>query len=598
MLNIPETVKMLFQTDGIRKNFRVHFPNGELADLTNADIAQESVEFTESLCSQDVLKFGLTEARVIEFETVGVANMYGMIIECGIEIDLSSLSAAEISVIAAGSWDGTYVAAGDSDLGYAFFQVPYGTFRVESCPRDHQTMAHRKVKAYGIIGQLVAISPMEEFKLSLKLPDNPTYNTTLKKALYANIGYYSPGALAEAGYTKEVIKAFSVFNYTANYTLTVKDLDLNTQYEIIVRVRYGTMTLDDWYTPQTEGAMSISTVDALMELDFSGYDIEGFDDALKELDRRFTILSGSTFSKISEVIIDSQFPMNFQVSRIVDGYGARSPKMPVLESIPCFYPYRGVHSKSSTTHFDWVFQLLSKIQIYQANTEIYSFDFETSARTVTFSKFVDSNTDIKIQFSPTYNQKNVYTSNGVFSYTGCYGDFNDFFDAYLELNAEFGKVARSGEFLRIRLNNDDAIPVPASQYSSFWWDEYDVLPIGTIKYNLEGNECFYQFGQGLSIYDMTDNKALKEAVDETETNIEDFLDSCFIPHLSPITFTPIDLTMIGLPYIEAGDYLAVTAEDGVTAYSFNMRQEISGVQVLEAHVESASGDIIESGEST
>ena len=76
------------------------------------------------------------------------------------------------------------------------------------------------------------------------------------------------------------------------------------------------------------------------------------------------------------------------------------------------------------------------------------------------------------------------------------------------------------------------------------------------------------------------------------------LDAYFIPHLGPIAFTPIDLTMKGLPYIEAGDYLAAAAEDGETAYSFAMRQEISGVQILESQIESSSGDIIESEAST
>ena len=77
MLNIPDSVKAPYKQDGVRKNFRAHFPGGELPDITNDNIVQESVKFTESICSQDVFKFGLTEASVIEFETVGVANMYG-----------------------------------------------------------------------------------------------------------------------------------------------------------------------------------------------------------------------------------------------------------------------------------------------------------------------------------------------------------------------------------------------------------------------------------------------------------------------------------------------------------------------------------------
>ena len=142
MLNIPDSVKALFKQDGVRKNFRAHFPNGELSDLTNENVMQESVKFTESVCSQDVFKFGLTEASVIEFETVGGGNMYGMTIDCSCEIDCSSLSAADKAAIAAGTWDGTW--DGENEV----FSVPYGTFRVESCPRDHQAMAHRKVTAY------------------------------------------------------------------------------------------------------------------------------------------------------------------------------------------------------------------------------------------------------------------------------------------------------------------------------------------------------------------------------------------------------------------------------------------------------------------
>ena len=142
MLNIPSSVKTLFQTDGIHKNFRVHFPNGEFGDITNDNVVQESVKFTESLCSQSTFKFGLAEASVLEFETVGIGNMYGMMIEASIEIDCSSLSAADKAAIAAGTWDGTW----SDDV----FGIPLGTFRVNSCPRDHQSMAHRQVTAYTI----------------------------------------------------------------------------------------------------------------------------------------------------------------------------------------------------------------------------------------------------------------------------------------------------------------------------------------------------------------------------------------------------------------------------------------------------------------
>lgn len=93
MLNIPEEIKDLFKKGNIRKNFRVSFIDTSLPDLTNSDIVQESVSFTESLCSKDELKFGLCEASAIKFKTINVSNIKGKEIRCGIDVDCSSLVA-------------------------------------------------------------------------------------------------------------------------------------------------------------------------------------------------------------------------------------------------------------------------------------------------------------------------------------------------------------------------------------------------------------------------------------------------------------------------------------------------------------------------
>lgn len=90
MLNIPEEVKALFKTSDVRKNIRISFPNGEREDITNENLIAESVSFTESVCSQESLTFGLCESSVLEFETAGVENIKGMEIEAFIEIDVTS----------------------------------------------------------------------------------------------------------------------------------------------------------------------------------------------------------------------------------------------------------------------------------------------------------------------------------------------------------------------------------------------------------------------------------------------------------------------------------------------------------------------------
>lgn len=91
MLNIPEEVKKLFKTSNVKKNIRISFPNGERADITNENLIAESLSYTESVCSQESLKFGLCESSVLEFETAGIGNIKGMEITADIEINTSGV---------------------------------------------------------------------------------------------------------------------------------------------------------------------------------------------------------------------------------------------------------------------------------------------------------------------------------------------------------------------------------------------------------------------------------------------------------------------------------------------------------------------------
>ena len=95
MLNVPQEVKDLLHLDTCQKNIRIHFPNGERQDICNDLIVKDSVKFTESLCSQDTLKFGLAESPVFECETVGVGNIKGAKIEVFCEVFCDSTVTGE-----------------------------------------------------------------------------------------------------------------------------------------------------------------------------------------------------------------------------------------------------------------------------------------------------------------------------------------------------------------------------------------------------------------------------------------------------------------------------------------------------------------------
>lgn len=133
MISIPSEIKELLNSDSIRKNFRVHFNDGSLEDLTNKDIVSESVSFTESICSQDIFKLGLCESPTIEFECVNVPNVKGKEILCTIEIYCSS----EIEG-----------AVYRDDLDAYVYPINIGVFFIDSCKKQAD-LKHRLVSGYG-----------------------------------------------------------------------------------------------------------------------------------------------------------------------------------------------------------------------------------------------------------------------------------------------------------------------------------------------------------------------------------------------------------------------------------------------------------------
>ena len=88
MFDIPEVIQKLFERDNIRKNFRVHFLDLEIPDLTNVDIESESVKFTESISSSNTIQIGSIEGSSLEFICHTPYDIKYAMIEAGIEIDI------------------------------------------------------------------------------------------------------------------------------------------------------------------------------------------------------------------------------------------------------------------------------------------------------------------------------------------------------------------------------------------------------------------------------------------------------------------------------------------------------------------------------
>ena len=620
MLNIPDSVKALFKQDGVRKNFRAHFPNGELPDITNDNIVKESVNFTESICSQDVFKFGLSEASVIEIETVGVGNMYGMAMECGIEIDCSSLSAADIADIEAGTWDGEFVPLADSDLGFPFFRVPYGVFTVDSCPRNHEALAHRKVTAYS--------ASYSDASYNLPwFPDN-MFSQKLDIDPSAFIAQITRIGLTEVSTSNRPDSAYnsSLFDQNgAAYSLT-------TVYLASVRNVSPTNSISepsfvetdlDWDTKAWRNFGN----DIADQLTALGYDLtynakkqKVFFDNREAVENAVPVLFGPTVAVIGysqafhrplywqHIEKNKLYPVltRYRPNRTPQGAFRSFDSYPWINGSPSGQSVMYLHTLKNNPTIRLLNSNSETVETITPGLEMPELRSDASVKyyqynTLLFPRIaIDSNGVSRVESSRYYNGSQYKTVNkDVFSFVDAL-DKIKITNAIAELNALFGRVNRKGEAEFIRLDNSSPHTIPPGEYMSLWWDEFEVEPIGTVRYGYEAEEeqviVDYNFGDGASLYDMSDNEAFRLASGADQASVVLALDTDFVPHLAPINFVPIDFEMKGLPYLEAGDALAITAQDGTVVNSYALRIEISGVQALQMKIESQSGLIIDSGE--
>lgn len=624
MLNIPDAVKALYQTDNTRKNFRVRFPDGERADICNSEIVQESVRFTESLCSRSVFRFGLCEASSLEFETVGVGNYYGSMIRCFLEIDTSSLTAAQLAEIAAGNWDGELVPEAESDIGYGFFRIPLGLFRVESCPRNHEALAHRRFTAYTVdFGHRSSTQPgLPKTAPFARLTADPGCwlaqvtgegLTTLENAA---AGERSTGMLYDAAGNPAQLRFFADNGTTRRYPLGLpRPNDMAAFYHI-----EGLAFDRDAYS-----AVGQEIAEALTAAYGTSYcyDSEGnqiYPDMLSALLDVYPYLfapaliavplwwSGSAWSIFSNPVWS--YPLE---------NGKRYPLLrhqgfwgdPWGDIVPMGRPTGYALDKIEYSAMYFSGDAVRKITLYSVSgaRALWTYSLEGQFPTVTPPTAVESSRlttpsgyevviDNTGEGTPSSQNRGTNVILPRWSYVGA-ADQSALVSGWLELQAAFGKVERDGRLSVKRLDADSPVGILPVNIREAWWDEIDVEPIGTVRFNFRGDEeeqtVEYQFGRGGSVYDMTDNAALKCIDFAAADEVIALLDAHFIPRLGAVTFTPLELRARGLPWIEDGDALAVTAGDGTTVYSYALRRELSGVQILADDITSEGGNLREDG---
>lgn len=602
MLNVPEEVKALFKRDDVYKNFRVHFPNGETADFDNSSIVSESVKFTESLCSQQSFRFGLTEASQISFTAVNIPNIRGVTIECALDIDVSSLGMTWINAnLSPDGFDFLSLACylNDSEDG-GFYRIPYGRFIVDTCPRNHESMWKREVTAYTERIEDSFSNPFQIASMNAFYPGANTYTQNVKPLVMSALYYQNPDALLSKGYTKESITISSI-EQSVIIPLTLKTTG-GASKTINFSIYFSSTKMWDAGSYQYDGT-SLYGVTKTGTEEYPDV-LQGAIEALESIGIN---ASASGFDSLRSIV---EFALPTRGHFVREKFTVNSQ----IEYADIEIPQNSTLMYPSTKEAESM-SLCEMHRVEISNETDLEYIYSVYFPSVLFDKYVDSNSSgvveqFMLSFDSTLETKRKYGSHVV----ECYSFANAFsvpeiVRGYLELQCKFGSPARVGGMEITLLDNSNPIELLPDNYSELWYDETTISPIGFVELNFKdetGNdqEITVQIGSGSSIYDLRDNEVLAnmaftiskseaEAGITIQSKLIAFLNSIFTPNIPDLTFVPIELSKKGLPYLEAGDAIEIETEDGQIVPSFILRQTITGIQFLSADVESSNGEAME-----
>lgn len=610
-------VKPLFDKN-VSRNFRVVFPDGERADLTNADIVQESVVLTESVCSESVFTFGCCERSMIEFETIGVGNIRGVRIRCYLEIDLSTLTAAEMSAlqyrVSAGVEDGTVVDLASSDLGWPYYRIPYGAFWVDSCPRDHAQREKRKVTAYTADPSLVppvekvrlaTFRPLKQEKFATLLPFLAGVSVGSQIRLLADDSSYGFNIVDSWGFQKDIGYTWAnIQARAASASATFSSTADGHTYTVAVSGTYALMDCSE--------QKSLSQT-AVMASVLAALELTGIDPG-EAWSWYSGLFSGSGAPPEPAVAAHIRLPRTWLQPHIGydqdDQYGPEdhSPIYWIPEAGTVYYMQDIGYPADKVNGFVrlmWDLTCTYSVDgaVQDVRTFLPSANLSAAIAAFKYSRAQEWVTTGTISNMGTHGAQIAATDsveiNGVkqVAFSDSY-DPLACFSGELEIYAHQARVSRAGLPELVRLDNRNPSAVGLSSIESIFWDDGVIDSIGRVEYN-----ALWQY-QGIapkvaetgtggrSYYTMPDNEHLN--LYNTNWDSTSPVVNYFIPYLERAEFTPYEAVIHDMPWIQPGDCLALATPDPdvPSLTSFVLTQKISGVQLLTHQISASGGDVI------
>lgn len=598
MISVPSLIRDYLREDSHKKNIRIHFPNYERTDICNDQIVINTVQFTESLCSQNKLKFGLCEAPMFECEVVGVGNITGAIIEVSCEIYCpASVTGAVFR----------------TDLQAYVYPIPYGTFTVTEAKRQSD-MNHRKITAYGGPAAIDwKPGALETSKLLYSsTTDAPTYTPNLGYLIVENGVHILDGLLDKSlisAATDQYLSTLGII-YTDDYTFRIQTMDKVYPFGVS---GYNNDP-DALYMEEGDRVpeYTFEYLYALLEPFFSQF---GRDTFYKFL---------SKYPNLKDRVIGE---LKGVVEYTVNNNGVNHVNKASLNDDYCFYPYINDFYGSSSgvtryMYFRMPYKLIltateTRTSITHRREFVLFEDGQSGEKLYKYKYSADAPawTAYRLSIPTVYDPTALYPEHLSLNYYYRANfediDLRELCGDIAELLGTIVSFTRDGfeaKFINLKqlfsLLPSGAL-YPGQQlypgattggkllpryYQTCWYqDEYE-LPFGavTCKYKDTNNkDCSYTlfltgFDEAISgtykTYEI-ENNAIISGYTWTEAQIQAICET-IADNIAGVTYMPVEFTGMGYPYVESGDTFEILTPNNDSIVTIVLNRTLSGEQVL------------------
>lgn len=594
MIKVPGQIRALLKTDDVKKNLRVVFDAGEAADITSKNILINTFNFSESICSESDFRFGRCESSSITFTAELEENIKGAIINCWIEVDISTEDAGFIAQYGQRS----------ADVDYDFYPISLGTFMVEKCDRQNNARL-RKVEAYTVDGlsttveyitytkqapssrtKISGLTAFEIKKMSLPVHKN-AYNLNGVNAMHALLNLKPQPARLSGERLSMSDNGGTNIDYTLSDGRTLTIQTRRYKAREIINSDYNLW----WYDFDATNIVR-DIKNKLLEI------IPGETEVIKK------VISGREIPR-PECVLGFQATSTRGFTRGAEGEGYKNGYFDVNLSVTSAdLTNISEHSSTGIYFINYVKIEINGSEVakiypnkgYHNGGGIYGYDI--GAKDGQYEAYPELKIPLSRVYSQTISSTKFYIVPVIDYFGGSSGyDMRSFIEGWAELNTLIGGYSRSGggyafktlqelgglypsatlypattlypsgakEFIAAgsiqRLTYDDAITLP---YGKVTWTG---TPKGateeqTIEVNIISDVESLSLDDYLT-YDLTANYVLQRFADTyTEAQIKAFCQAV-ADALKGLQYYPVNVTAQGMPYLEAGDWVEVETPTGI-----------------------------------